>query len=603
MTELPVIQNNAIQNNADRPLDARGCGSVRPSQRAKWRALALILVHVAIALHVVHFYVTGSTLTPVEPSEAMQTLGKQGLINAGFVVFIAAILVTLVFGRIFCGWGCHIVALQDLCTWILRKLRIPPKPLRSRLLVYIPLLAFIWMFIAPTVVRWYVGVSQDPLTTHFVTDDFWERFPEWPVATLTFLVCGFLIVYVLGDKGFCAYGCPYGGIFGVVDKVAPGKIRVTDACEGGGHCTATCTSNVRVHEEVKLYQMVVDPGCMKCLDCINVCPKDALYFGFGKPTVASGKPRVEKRPRRYDYSWPEEIALAVLFSNSVVFFRALYYRVRFLLSLGLASISAFSILAAWHVLRERNFSFVRFQLRRAGKLTRAGRVFLVLIAVWVVFIGHSGTVKYLVFSAERALAAGEQASQRFQGKLPPAEWHAYTEALQRLKLGDRLCRFPMTRVNGRIARTAHGMQDFETAERYYWDAVEAEPRFVPGAIQLAEYARKREDWNEASRWLALIAEQQPDSTEALQNYGLTLARAGKSDEALKVLRRASYPKSDRQNRTADLLPHSPLAVVRGPQKLILLEEGLRQWHVRELVNRAVDMNLTTAQDKHAVAWQ
>ena len=135
------------------------------------------------------------------------------------------------------------------------------------------------------------------------------------------------------------------------------------------------------------------------------------------------------------------------------------------------------------------------------------------------------------------------------------------------------------------------------------DAVEAEPRFVPGAIQLAEYARKREDWNEASRWLALIAEQQPDSTEALQNYGLTLARAGKSDEALKVLRRASYPKSDRQNRTADLLPHSPLAVVRGPQKLILLEEGLRQWHVRELVNRAVDMNLTTAQDKHAVAWQ
>ena len=159
MTELPVIQNNAIQNNADRPLDARGCGSVRPSQRAKWRALALILVHVAIALHVVHFYVTGSTLTPVEPSEAMQTLGKQGLINAGFVFFIAAILVTLVFGRIFCGWGCHIVALQDLCTWMLRKLRIPPKPLRSRLLVYIPLLAFIWMFIAPTVVRWYVGVS------------------------------------------------------------------------------------------------------------------------------------------------------------------------------------------------------------------------------------------------------------------------------------------------------------------------------------------------------------------------------------------------------------------------------------------------------------
>ena len=27
--------------------------------------------------------------------------------------------------------------------------------------------------------------------------------------------------------------------------------------------------------------MVVDPGCMKCMDCVSVCPNDALYFGFG----------------------------------------------------------------------------------------------------------------------------------------------------------------------------------------------------------------------------------------------------------------------------------------------------------------------------------
>ena len=198
------------------------------SRRARWRALALILVHVAVALHVLHHYVTGSTLTPVEPSEAMQTLGQQGLINASFIFFIVTILATLVFGRFFCGRGCHIVALQDFCTWILRKLRIPPKPLRSRLLVFIPLIAFAWMFIAPTLVRWSLGQPQDSMTNHLVTDDFWERFPEWPVALLTFFVCGFLIVYVLGNKGFCTYGCPYGGIFGVADKVAGQDTR--DGC-------------------------------------------------------------------------------------------------------------------------------------------------------------------------------------------------------------------------------------------------------------------------------------------------------------------------------------------------------------------------------------
>jgi hypothetical protein len=30
-----------------------------------------------------------------------------------------AILATLIFGRFVCGWGCHILALQDFCAWML----------------------------------------------------------------------------------------------------------------------------------------------------------------------------------------------------------------------------------------------------------------------------------------------------------------------------------------------------------------------------------------------------------------------------------------------------------------------------------------------------
>ena len=95
----------------------------------------------------------------------------------------------------------------------------------------------------------------------------------------------------------------------MVDRVAPGSIRVTDACEQCGHCTATCTSNVLVHQEVKHYKQVVDPGCMKCLDCVSVCPKDALYFGFGKPSLVAPKPA--KKPRRhYDVTLVEELGMA-----------------------------------------------------------------------------------------------------------------------------------------------------------------------------------------------------------------------------------------------------------------------------------------------------
>jgi hypothetical protein len=94
---------------------------VRKSRRAKWRAAVLITVHLVVAAHVTHFLMAGRTLSPVEPSESMYTI-ELGWVNAGFIFFAVAILSTLVFGRFFCGWACHIVALQDLCGWAMRRL-------------------------------------------------------------------------------------------------------------------------------------------------------------------------------------------------------------------------------------------------------------------------------------------------------------------------------------------------------------------------------------------------------------------------------------------------------------------------------------------------
>jgi polyferredoxin len=147
-----------------------------------------------------------------------------------------------------------------------------------------------YMFVWSTAYRYFTGPPNQALvpqfTNHLVTRDFWATFPPASVAVPFLFVCGFMTVYFLGSKGFCTYACPYGGFFGLADQLSPGKIRVTDACNECGHCTATCTSNVLVHVEVKKFGMVVDPGCMKCMDCVSVCPNQALYFGFGKPTVA-----------------------------------------------------------------------------------------------------------------------------------------------------------------------------------------------------------------------------------------------------------------------------------------------------------------------------
>ena len=110
---------------------------------------------------------TQLTVTPVEPSEAM-AFSRASIVNAGLIFFAATILLTAVFGRFFCGWGCHVLALQDLCSWLLARVGIRPRPFRSRLLVFMPLGAALFMFVLPSLTRLWIG-AEIPDTIQSVT--------------------------------------------------------------------------------------------------------------------------------------------------------------------------------------------------------------------------------------------------------------------------------------------------------------------------------------------------------------------------------------------------------------------------------------------------
>ncbi|MCW5958617.1 MAG: 4Fe-4S binding protein [Pyrinomonadaceae bacterium] len=380
--DLPVL-GNAPPNE----------GGIRDSRTAKWRAGVLITLNLLMIIHIVQWAMTGSTVSPIEPSESMYTL-QDGAVNAGFIFFTAAIIATLIFGRFVCGWACHIVALQDLCGWFLKKIGLTPKPFRSRLLIFVPLIVALYMFVYPTVARFFLKPAAEPIfpqfTNHIITTDFWATFPPAYVAIPFLFICGFMTVYFLGQKGFCTYACPYGGFFAVADKVAPGKIRVTDACNQCGHCTAVCTSNVLVHAEVKEYGMVVDQGCMKCMDCVSVCPNDALYFGFGKPAVGT-KQTIKKN---YSLTLAEDIGAAVVFAAAFFAVWDAYQLVPMLMALGVASVSTFLAVKTWKTLRSKDAAFYKYKLRSAGRIQNAGWAFLAFSVAWIGLNFHSGFVRY-----------------------------------------------------------------------------------------------------------------------------------------------------------------------------------------------------------------
>ena len=510
MIELPVIQNHATH-----------CGPVKKSKRGIYRAGVLIAVHLVVLVHIAHWRLAGKTLTPVEPSESMQTL-ELGYVNAGFILFVALILSTLVLGRFFCGWACHVVAYQDLCAWLLNRVGLRPRPVRSRLLVFVPLGAAVYMFAWPQVARLLEGrLHPGFVAWHLTTSTFWRTFPGPVVGMLTFLVDGFLLVWLLGAKGFCTYGCPYGAVFGLADRVAPGRILVTDACMGCGHCTATCTSNVRVHEEVRLYGAVVDSGCMKCLDCVNVCPKDALYFGFGAPSLAIRK---RKRPRRiWDFSWKEEIGMTAAFLGALYAFRGLYGRVPMMLALGLSVLFAIAVAMGVRLLRRGEVGLQYHRLRLGGRPTRAGLAAAALIIAFFAFTVHSGIVQYHTREGERLLTLTRSLS---------GAWRvvARDDSLRYLLAAERFGLFGNGVLQFQVAAIFYDRGDLSGAERHLRSAVAIDPGFLEAWVRLSGLLLDRGDQEAAARALARAVEVDPSNTTLKNRLATLRNRLGRSGE-------------------------------------------------------------------------
>lgn len=472
------------------------------------RALVLVTVHVLVLAHVVHWLVAGETLSPLEPSEAGESL-VTGAINAGFVLFVLAILASLVVGRFFCGWACHLVAYQDLAAALCRRLGVAPRPVRSRILLIVPFYAAFSMFVWPSLQAHLIdGNPLPPLTWHLTTAGFWERFPGLGVSVVTFFVCGALIVWLLGAKGFCTYACPYGAVFGLVGRHAPGRIRVSDACEGCGHCTAVCTSAVRVHAEVARFGQVVDAGCMRCLDCVSACPKDALSFAFTRDPGAKAKGRLSflgrltrppKEHPRWDFSWGEEALLLLVFAGTIWSLRGAYGLIPFLLALGLAVLVAFGTVTLLRLIRLRDLEVQHATWRREGRYTPSGFAGLALLPLALGLVVHTGAVQFHAREGERLLV--ELGQDRTGGLARLEAAGAHLERAERMSLVDT---FKLENQLGQVlVRLGRGGEAQAHLER----AIELEPESISARVELAWIHARAGDPGSAAAVLEPVAQE------------------------------------------------------------------------------------------------
>lgn len=201
--------------------------------------------------------------------------GWDTLLPAGLVIIIAALTVSLLFKRGFCGWVCPVGTTWEIFGAVGRKvfgknIKLPKwLDLTLRGLRY--LITFIFFFwLASVSVQEAVGFRSLPYM--FIADIRTIESFASPGFIIAFLVAALLTIVFSGI--WCRYLCPLGGLYGAMSVVSPTSIcRDDELCIQCGKCDAVCHAFIPVSEE----EVITSPECDGCMDCVHVCPvRDAV---------------------------------------------------------------------------------------------------------------------------------------------------------------------------------------------------------------------------------------------------------------------------------------------------------------------------------------
>lgn len=557
------MQGSGSLSSATPPAGLRPRSSSTIARRRAW---TLVVVHLAMAAHYVHWTLAGRTLAPLELNEAVYT-AAEGVVTAGFVLLVVLVLSSAVFGRFFCSWGCHVLALQDLCASWLERVGIRPRPLRSRVLSVVPLLVAAYMFVWPLAYRAWLGIdvelhrrSAGTAWSSFLTDDFTRNLPSWPVALATLATCGFASVLWLGSRAFCSHACPYGALFSLADRAAPGRIVARGDCSDCGACTTACQSHIRVHLELTRFGTVVDPACLRDLDCVAACPEGRVRYGVVRPPLLKGLAGSHGLDRKWDASWWEEALLLAVVSVGVFSLRGLFDVMPLLLTVMVSAMLAFAVFQSTRLLRGKRLRALGRELRNEHGVTGAGRVWVVASSVLMLAVCENAVVRATELLAGSRLAVAQASDARgdsvryassalrlyeFVERLsvdPPADLRERIElasALTRAEaiephdpteadLASSLARIEQLAGIGRIADALELARVLAT--RFSRSAT---VHYQHGVL-LAASGREPEALAAFERSVALDS----DDVDALSNLGFLLMRTGHAPEAERPLRRA-----------------------------------------------------------------
>jgi polyferredoxin len=243
-------------------------------------------------------------------------------VQVGAALALATVVLTLIFGRAWCGWLCPLGTVLDLFPLRKGRRRIAvPEGWRNvkyalllvivfaallgnQTLVFLDPLAIllrtlaaaVWPVLDRLITALVSLMSQVPGLEGLASSaDSTVRpllLPAEPVAYQdAVLVAAFFVGLValnaLAPRFWCRYLCPLGGLLGLISRVALVQRRVVESCGGCRLCAPACPTGTIDPER----GFASDPAeCTVCMDCLATCGRGANKFAPARPALAEGRP-------------------------------------------------------------------------------------------------------------------------------------------------------------------------------------------------------------------------------------------------------------------------------------------------------------------------
>lgn len=257
------------------------------------------------------------------------------LLAVNILIITSLILLTLLFGRVYCSSICPMGVYQDIAAWLSKKFTRKKKYTYSKAKNFLR-----WSILGGTVVAFIFGFTflvglLDPygaygrMVTHLLRpaylagnnllETIFTSFHNYSfykvsiyslslfssvIALITLAVIGYLAWR--NGRTWCNTICPVGTTLGFLSKYALCKVQfVDDKCNMCGLCTMKCKASC-IDSKNKL---IDHSRCVTCFNCIESCNRDAMKYRFVNPlkkrvtgTTADLKHRPEEKMGKVEIS-------------------------------------------------------------------------------------------------------------------------------------------------------------------------------------------------------------------------------------------------------------------------------------------------------------